>query len=380
MTIDAELATILHGNTTFAVNLYRQLSNIPGNLLFSPYSISVALAMTYAGARGETAKQIARVMHFAPEQAGLHSAFAALQDRLSAVQQAGQVQLGIANSIWPQVRYPLLPEFIALLHENYGVEITPLDYVHAHEEARLIINAWVEDQTDKKIVDLISEKTLDSLVRLVLVNAVYFKGNWAAQFDPADTVDAPFWVAPGESTIVPMMQQIAALRQGRFDGVQVLELPYAGGELSMLVLLPETLDGLDELQAALSVEQLHVWTQRLDTGEVKVLLPKFKTEFAVALNETLIAMGMPAAFDADAADFSGMDGFTGLYIGYVLHKAFIDVNEEGTEAAAATAVIMKARSLSLTPTFRADQPFIYLIRDNATGCILFMGRVTNPLT
>ncbi len=335
--------------------------------------------MTYAGARAETARQLAQTLHFALEAAQLHPAFAALQDRLSAVQQTGHVKLGVASSIWPQARYPFLSEFITLLQENYGVEITPLDYVAAGEEARLIINTWVEDKTDQQIVELIPEGVLDSLVRLVLVNAVYFKGNWAAQFDPADTADAPFWIAPGESVIVPMMQQTAALRHGRFDGVQVLELPYAGGDLSMLILLPDDTEGVDRLQAVLTVEQLDIWTRHLDTGEVKVLLPRFKTEFAVTLNETLKEMGMPAAFDMNAADFSGMDGFIWLYIGYVLHKAFIDMNEAGTEAAAATAVVMKARGLSLTPTFRADHPFIFVIRDNATGSLLFMGRMSHPL-
>ena len=374
-----DVAALVEDNTAFAIDLYRRLSNTPGNMLVSPSSISAALAMTYAGARGETERQMARALHFSLKAAELHPAFAALHDRLNAVQQAGQVKLSIANAIWPQADHGFLPEFIALLKACYDAELTPVDYRHAYEDARLIINAWVEDKTNRKIVELIPRDVLDSLVRLVLVNAVYFKGDWAVQFDPAHTHEAPFRLTADEVVTVPMMQQTARLRHGRFDGLQVLELPYAGNELSMLVLLPDTVDGFDALQTTLTAKQLDAWAQSLEAEEIKVFLPRFKIEYALTLNETLKDMGMRAAFDRDAADFSGMDGAIWLYIGYVLHKTFIDVNEEGTEAAAATAVIMKARSLSLTPTFRADHPFIFLIRDSATGSSLFLGRLTNPL-
>lgn len=377
MALDSDLTSVINGNTAFAIELYRQLSDKPGNVLFSPYSISVALAMTYAGARRDTEQQMAHTLHFTLERDRLHPAFTALQERLSVVQQAGQVKLGIANSIWPQERYPFLPEFIATLKDCYGVEITPLDYGRA-EEARAIINGWVEAKTERKITELLPKDILDALVRLVLVNAIYFKGNWASQFDPKHTHEAPFWIAPDHSVTVPLMHQTASRRYGQFGDVQVLELPYAGGDLSMLVVLPDKVDGLEAVETILTAEQIRTWSQRLQKREVEVFLPKFKTEFAVTLNEALTNMGMPDAFSSKLADFSGMDGYIWLYIAYVLHKAFIDVNEEGTEAAAATAVIMIARGLPMSLTVRADHPFIFVIRDNSTGSILFMGRVVNP--
>jgi len=378
MSSHADNAIVSRDNATFAIDLYRQLSKQSGNPLFSPYSISVALAMTYAGARGTTATQMAHTVHFTLEQAWLHRAFAALQERLKAVQQAGHVKLGIANSLWPQQRYPFLPEFITRLKECYGVEITPLDYATASEAARLIINAWVEGKTEKKIVELIPKSLIDSLTQLVLVNAIYFKGNWANQFKPAHTHAAPFWITSDKAVTVPMMHQTMSLRYRHFNNLHVLELPYAGDDLSMLVLLPDKIDGLAELEAALTVEQLAKWTQQLREVEVEVFLPKFKTEFAITLNDALKDLGMPDAF-TDAADFSGIDGSKWLCIGFVLHKAFIDVNEEGTEAAAATAVEIRLKGLPTPPVIvRADHPFMFLIRDNVTGSVLFMGRVIDP--
>ena len=380
MSTNADLTAIVNDNTAFAIDLYHQLTNKPGNLLFSPYSISVALAMTYAGARGATATQMAQALHFGLEQTQLHPAFAALQDRLNAVQQAGHVKLGVANSLWPHKQYAFLPEFMTLLKECYGVEITPVDYRQAAEAARQLINAWVEAKTEKKIVELIPDGTLDDLVRLVLVNAICFKGDWARQFDPTRTQDAPFWITPDKSVTVPMMHQTTSLRYQHVGDVHALELPYAGNDLSMSILLPDRIDGLDELQASLTVERLAMWTQQLWEVDVEVFLPKFKTEFAVTLNKVLEDLGMPDAFNQFKANFSGMDGREKwLYIAFVLHKAFIDVNEEGTEAAA-TAVIMKARGLpELSVAVRADHPFIFLIRDNSTGSVLFMGRVSNPM-
>ena len=372
---DAAAQAVVDGNTAFALDLYRELKGEEGNLFFSPYSISTALAMTYAGARGETERQMAQTLHFTLGQDRLHPAFASLETGLQAVQQPGELQLHVANSLWPQIDYPFLEAYLSLVAEYYGVVITPVDYRQA-EAARTRINTWVEEKTEKKIEDLIPSGMLDALTTLVLVNAIYFKGNWANQFDPASTAGAPFWVAPAEPIQVPMMTQEQEFRYAEWEGLQVLELPYVGNDLSMVVLLPEEVGGLGALENALTAENLDRWTGRLWQREVVVFLPRFGMSWGFELSRTLIAMGMGAAFGG--ADFSGMDGTTSLFIDKVLHKAFVDVNEEGTEAAAATAVIM-ARSMPPPPvTFCADHPFLFLIRDNKTGSILFLGRVLEP--
>lgn len=372
---DAAAQAVVDGNTAFALDLYRELKGEEGNLFFSPYSISTALAMTYAGARGETERQMAQTLHFTLGQDWLHPAFASLETGLQAVQQPGELQLRVANSLWPQIDYPFLEAYLSLVAEHYGVLITPVDYRQT-EAARTRINTWVEEKTEKKIEDLIPPGMLDALTTLVLVNAIYFKGNWANQFDPASTAGAPFWVTPDEPIQVPMMTQEKEFRYAEWEGLQILELPYVGNYLSMVVILPEEVGGLAALENALTVENLDRWTGRLWQREVVVFLPRFGMSWGFELSRTLIAMGMGAAFGG--ADFSGMDGTTSLFIDKVLHKAFVDVNEEGTEAAAATAVIM-ARGMPPPPvTFRADHPFLFLIRDNKTGSILFLGRVLEP--
>lgn len=379
---EPDVGARVRGNTAFALDLYAQLKTQDGNLFFSPHSISSALAMTYAGARGETAAQMEKVLHFAPGGGEAHAAFEVLQRRLDAVQAHGDVQLAVANSLWPQKDYPFLPDFLELVKVRYDAGITPLDFAGNAEGARTTINRWVEGKTREKIQDLIAPGNLDPLTRLVLVNAIHFKGSWAGRFDADRTEEADFHVAADSTVKVPMMAQTRKFPLAEMDGGQVLKLPYAGGDLSMLVVLPREKDGLAALEAGLSLERLAEWTSRLAEREVRVLLPKFKLTWGVAeLNRNLMALGMADAFDDSRADFSGMDGRMGwLYIGLVLHKAFVEVNEEGTEAAAATAVVMKARSMHPSPPveFRADHPFLFLIQEEETGAILFMGRVEDP--
>lgn len=378
----SNVEALVRGNTEFALDLYQKLRTVEGNLFFSPYSISTALAMTYAGARGNTEAQMSETLHFTLGQKYLHPAFASLEAKLKIVQQKGHIQLKVANSLWPQVRYPFLEEFLALTKEYYGVLITPVDY-RKPEAAREIINAWVEEKTQGKIGELIPSGVLDPLTRLVLTNAIYFKGNWASQFDKTLTANAPFWVTPAEAVKVPMMAQKSEFRYAENDTLQILELPYVGNDLSLIVLLPKKVDGLTELEDKLTVETLREWTSSLWRREVQVFLPRFRLGCRYELSKTLKAMGMTDAFDSGKADFSGMDGRVHwLYIFKVFHNAFIDVNEEGAEATAATAVIIKARSRRMpTPpeTFRADHPFIFLVRENSTGSILFLGRVVNPM-
>jgi serpin B len=275
-----------------------------------------------------------------------------------------------------------LQEYLDLVKKYYGVTITPVDYVGAADAATRSINRWVEEKTQNKIKNLIQPGLLDALTRLVLTNAIYFKGNWASQFDENRTKHDNFYLLSGQTIQAPMMAQKGKFKYDEFESLQILELPYVGGGLSMIVLLPKETDGLPQLEKKLTVETLSKLTTGLTEVEVKVFLPKFKMTSLFSLERTLAAMGMPDAFDRTKANFSGMDGHSNwLYIGAVVHKAFVDVNEEGTEAAAATAVVMRikmARKPLRPVVFRADHPFLFLIRDNRTGSILFMGRVLDP--
>ncbi|MBN2703021.1 MAG: outer membrane lipoprotein-sorting protein [Pontiellaceae bacterium] len=349
-----------------AVDLFEKLAAEEGNLFFSPYSISSALAMTYGGARGETAEQMNSALHFGGPDI-THPAFSYLRRSLNRVQEKENVQLAVANALWPQKDYTFSADYLALTRTHYDSSIHPVDYKADTEGARKAINTWVEDQTNDKIKDLIGEGALNPLTRLTLVNAIYFKGNWAEQFDPENTREASFHLSAEESVQVPMMSLTTGFKLAQNEKMQALELPYQGGDLSMIILLSNEGEKLEWVDPT---------TLQFNEMEVMVRLPKFKMETAFTLNDTLTQMGMNDAF-SDKADFSGMTGAPNdLYIGEVLHKAFIEVNEEGTEAAAATAVVMKLRGIP--QQFIVDRPFLFCIRENTTGTILFIGRVMNP--
>ncbi len=378
-----EKEILVQDNTAFAVELYRRLSVAEGNLFFSPHSISTALAMTYAGARGNTEGEMMQALCFSLRQEELHPAFAELESEIARAQASGDVALHVANSLWPHANSPFLDEFLELLQKHYGVSITPVDYADA-EAARETINGWVEQRTLEKIRELIPQGILNALTRLVLVNAIYFKGDWRSGFEPEKTEETPFYLGSGATVQVPMMTQVFTFGYAEDDDLQILELPYAGENFSMVVLLPKEKDGLERLEQKLNLTNLGRWRNRIDKRRVKVFLPKFKTSSMFRLDDTLKAMGMNDAFDERRADFSGMDGKELLYLAAVLHKAFVDVSEEGTEAAAATAVVV-GRKMSAPsgsppppPVFRADRPFLFLIQENTTGCILFLGRVADP--
>jgi len=373
-------APLADSNNVFALDLYGQLRTEDGNLFLSPYSISTALAMTYGGARGETAAQMAKALHFDLPQDKLHPAFAAMEADIAAIQKKGKIKLAVANSLWPQKKFPFLPDYLGLCKEHYGATITPLDYANAPEPARKTINAWVEDKTNNKITDLIAPGVLDAMTRLVLVNAIYFKGDWANPFKADATQKQPFHVTAAKTVEAPLMHQKKEFGYAQTADLQVLELPYTGDDLSMIVLLPRKTDGLAAIEAKLTTKNLAAWLGGLHQEEVEVFLPKFKITSQFSLAEKLAALGMTLAF-TEKADFSGMDGQRDLYISAVLHKAFVEVNEEGTEAAAATAVVMTKTAImepSAPPVFRADHPFLFLIRNKHTGSILFLGRVTDP--
>ncbi|MEN6561105.1 MAG: serpin family protein [Acidobacteriota bacterium] len=373
-----DVQAVAKASNAFAGRLYGELAKEEGNLFFSPYSISSALAMTYEGARGRTAGQMAAVLGFSLPPDRLDPALAKLMAGLNAKNKP--YELYVANALWGQARYPFAPAFLGALDKYFGGGFREVDYTGegSREKARQEINAWTEDHTAKKIRDLIKPNILTPLTRLVLTNAVYFKGNWARQFRAADTRPMPFTVSATRTVDVPMMRQKAEFGYLEDDGVKALEMRYAGDDLSMVVLLPDSPAGLGELEAALP-RKLDDWLAGLSKEKVEVFLPRFKLERDFVLNEPLAALGMEDAF-SEAADFSGMrsDCAKDLYITKVVHKAFVDVNEEGTEAAAATAVVVGTKSIMMNPVFKADHPFIFLVRDVRTGTVLFMGRMAEP--
>lgn len=378
----SDIMALVEGNTAFACDLYRQLSAAEGNLFFSPYSISNALAMTYGGARGETAAEMARVLHFSLASDRLHPAFAELIAALEP-EGASTYELAIANRLWGQQNYGFLPEFIDLLERHYTAPLQEVDFLNATEDARATINTWVEQQTQNKIQHLLPANSIDSLTRLVLTNAIYFQGNWLVPFDASATQNQPFHVSSAEAIEVPMMHQIEYWNYADLDSLQVLELPYEGETLSMVILLPAEIDGLAALERQLTPDNLQAWLSSardfpmtMDAGPVSVWLPRFKLTSAFELKNTLSEMGMPQAF-GNTADFSGMTDREHLEIAKVIHKAFVDVNEQGTEAAAATAVVGVTRGGS--HHIRVDRPFVFFIYDRNSSSILFLGRVVNPL-
>ena len=379
----AGLATLVDGNSAFTFDLYQALRETDDNLFYSPYSISLALAMTYAGARGETEEQMANTLHFVLPQNRLHPAFNSLDLELGRRGQGAKgkdgegFRLHIVNAIWGQKDFEFLPEFIDLLAENYGAGLRILDFMKAPEQSRITINEWVSDQTEERIKDLIPQGAIDELTRLVLTNAIYFNAAWQYPFEEDATFNGAFHLLNGDKITIPMMRQTESFGYAEGDGYQVVELPYDGRELSMLVLLPQT--GQFELfEQSLNAQRVDDIVKNLNTREVVLTMPKFEFESSFSLKKTLTAMGMPVAFSA-SADFSGMTGNPDLFIGEVLHKAFVSVDEAGTEAAAATAVIMELTAMPGEPVeVTIDRPFIFLIRDIESGTMLFIGRVVNP--
>jgi serpin B len=375
-----DMNPLVEANTAFALQLYGKLRSTEGNLALSPYSISSALAMTYAGARGDTARQMEQTLHFDPSTTGLHERFGRLDAALKAAQ--GSNELSIANSLWPQEKYPFREEFLNLLKRDYGATVTPLNYEREAEPARVTINQWVDDKTRHKIAEIIGPGVLNALTRMVLVNAIYFKGTWATPFPESATQPDKFYAQPDTAFTVPFMHERDHFRYGENDQLQVLALPYIGRQLEMVILLPRLRDGIGPLESSLTPASLAAWTSGMRNQQVNVALPRFKMSSGFSLAQALKAMGLNDAFDPSRADFSGMDGRAHwLYLSAVLHKAYVEVNEKGTEAAAATAVVVGARAVRIQEPpreFRADHPFLFLIRDSTTGSILFMGRVAKP--
>ena len=324
---------------------------------------------------------MAKVLHFPTTNGNIHASFAGFHKNLRDAGAASACRLSLANRLWGQQGYEFLPEFLAITRESYGAELAQVDFAGQTEAARQQINTWVLKQTEGKIKDLLPPGVLTNLTRLVLTNAIYFKGNWSKPFPRSATRDDLFHVAGDKTTPVPFMSRQDDLSYWAGEGVKVLELPYGKGDLTAVVLLPDQIDGLPALEGKATAGKLDRWLTGLRKRKVQVFLPRFRLASQFSLRDLLTAMGMKRAFSPDLADFSGMSTHEQLYLSAVIHKAFVDVNEEGTEAAAATGVAVAVRA-AMVPSepavFRADHPFLFLIRDRKSGSILFLGRVVNP--
>ncbi|KAM6921219.1 leukocyte elastase inhibitor [Xenentodon cancila] len=379
------MASISSSNTNFALDLFCTLSqaNPTGNIFVSPLSISSALAMVYLGAKGDTASQMAKALSFSSSE-NVHADFQTLNTDINSP--SASYTLKLANRLYGENTAKFLSKFLGDTEKYYQADLKTVDFIGAPEACREEINRWVEQQTQNKIKDLLQPGSVSTMTRLALVNAIYFKGNWLNRFDVANTKEMPFKVSQNETTTVQMMYQMKKLPYNYIPdhGLQILELPYVDQELSMFILLPEeSEDGSDpllKLEKELTQERLNEWTNRenMDVhSEVLVHLPKFKLEDDYELNEPLAKLGMADVFSAGKADLSGMNGEGGLFLSTVVHKAFVEVNEEGTEAAAATAG-MVAFCMLREEHFRADHPFLFFIQHNKTKSILFLGRFSSP--
>ncbi len=390
---DAKTAKVAaDGVNAFAADLYGQLRTENGNLIVSPYSVSAALSLTAAGAQGNTRTEMESVLHL-PPGAKVGPAYGAMTNGTRASVWSGRgkesvmtSELLVANSLWLQKGDSWKKEYLALAQHDFRATLSGADFAHEPEAARGRINKWVENQTRDHIKDLVPPDGISGNTRLVVANAIYFKARWAEAFKKTNTRPEDFTLATGQKIQTPLMHQKGEFWLQELDGLQVLRLPY-NGPASMYVLLPRTADGLPALEQQLTAENIAKWTRgplKSPLVEAKVWLPKFKFSVPTELATTLQKMGMKEAFDASKANFTGMTEHPeGLYIGRVIHKAFVELDEEGTEAAAATAVVMFGRSAAgpepaLVNEFRADHPFVFVIKHEPTGTVLFMGRVLDP--
>ena len=359
----------------FGDALYTALSGEPGNLFMSPLSVRIALAMTYGGAKGETAGEMAKVLRLTGEPATIHGSMAALQESLEGTAGEGQ-QLAIANRLWGSKSEPFLGDYLQLTRSYYGAALETLDFAGDPEGSRASINSWVGERTQGMIPELLAKGVIDRSTILVLTNAIYFKGRWKKKFEPKRTRDGDFTATSG-TVQVPMMSQKAKFMYGESDDAKVLELPYEGDRLSMVIVLPKPSVDLATIENKMSSKGLSPWLANMGERDVVVTLPRFRIESSFSLNAALVKLGIVKAFGG--GDFSGMSSNPGLQISDVIHQAVVEVNEEGTEAAAATGVVM-TRSASITAPafFKADHPFVFAIRDRESGALIFIGRLATP--
>lgn len=380
----AEVFDIINANNTFTFDMYYQLKTEQGNLMFSPYSMSAALAMVYEGAQGGTASEIQKVFHFPTDKLALQSSMSSIINRFNMPHEG--YELKTANALWAQSSFPFLENYLSLIDSKYGGKATNVDFMSAAESARLLINDWAAKNTNDRIKDLLAAGSIKPDVRMILANAIYFKGTWMEQFKKENTKTEDFWSSNAKAVSAQLMHTTKKFRYAEASGLQVLELPYKGAELSMFVLLPKKGRELEFLENTLSTANLNQWREQLATRIVHVTFPKFTFYADYSLRKLLAKMGMPTVF-TDLADFTGMYDRSKtretLALSEVEQKTFIDNNEFGTEAAAVTAVTMvgmtSVQPEELPPVeFKADHPFLFLIQDNANGNILFFGRVVKP--
>ena len=362
----------------FSFNFYNEIvTSENGNIFFSPYSIFVALSMAYEGANGNTATEMQNVLNILQNNSASLGSFGRIYNLLNENQDG--YTISTANAFWANQDYTFLSEYLALLENFYMAEANKLDF-SKNVEAAETINNWIEDQTNDKIKDMIQPDMLSDLTKLVLTNAIYFKGLWAIPFNPENTYLTEFNLTSGEKVNIDMMKSDSENSDFNYtetEDLQILELQYSGNDLSMLIILPKE-NNISLAESSINLENLTNWRSDLHNTEIDVEIPKFKFETKYTLNDLLIKMGIIDAFAPGIADFSGMDGTRNLFISRALHKAYIDVNEEGTEAAAATAIIMELTAIQEEKEFRADHPFIFLIQHKETGALLFMGKIMNP--
>jgi len=382
---EARVPELVKGNTAFALDLYRALFAKEENLFYSPYSLSAALAMAYAGARGDTERQMAEVLHYTLPQPQLHPAFNALdqalvsegegEDEETLRQNSKQAfHLHITNALWGQQGYSFLDAFLDTLAENYDAGLRIVDFGQT-EDTRHAINGWASDQTEGRIQELLPPGVLNAETALVMTNAVHFKAAWMQAFPEDSTHDGAFTLLDGGQVTAPMMEQAAQLGYAERPGVRAVEMPYAGGELSMVILLPEA-DTFEAFAQELDARQLGAILSDLKPTGVQLTMPKFRIDARFELKDALMELGMVDAFGE--ADFSGMDGTHELFIREVCHKALLAVDEAGTEAAAASAVVMERKGPRVAQEVSIDRPFLFLIRDVETDTVLFLGHVVNP--
>jgi serpin B len=371
-----------HAGAALGVDLYRLFSTQDGNVLFSPYSISEALALLSAGTDGKTRQEVLNILHWTRPADQMSKAFGAQDLQLDGASKDGAI-LSVADSIWYQRGHEPRAAFLKEARQEYRAEVRIADFSADIPVSQRMINSWVERNTGGKILGLLPPGALTPRTRLVLANAIYFKGRWERPFDEHATVPKPFFTTAGRSVMTPMMAQTAQFRTWGTDACDLLELPYAGKKLSMVILLPRAGDGLPALEQRLNSTALSQWLASLDLAgreELAVTLPRFGMTYTAELNKALSQLGMVAAFNPYEADLSRINGGRDLFVSTFLHKAFVDVNEEGTEAAAATGAVVTKLAIMVPRKFPVDHPFLFLIRDTSTGILLFLGRIVDPRT
>ncbi len=369
---------VVSANNEFTFDLYGELiKSEKGNIFYSPYSIFAALAMTYEGAKEKTAEEIKSVFHFPPNDI-LRPNFAAIYNDINVGVQDYELRTG--NALWVQRDFPLLADYTSRIEKYYGGKAANLDFVNEAEKSRQTINSFIEQQTNNKIKDLVPKDAINSMIRVVLTNAIYFKGTWQWDFDKSDTREEDFKITPSNVVKVSMMNMNpdkARFNYADAGDLQILELPYKGNKISMLVLLPS--ENLDAIESTFTADKLNEYKSKMKETKLDYIsLPKFEFDTKYFMNDVLSALGMPTAFSAMNADFSGMTGKKNLFISFIIHQAYVKVDEKGTEAAAATGVGMSLTSAEPRNIFKADHPFIFIIQNKETGNVLFLGRMIDP--